>query len=79
MIYTVCIMSYAAFSHGKSGAQKVGVGAALLGVACFITVCTMSRPYLFASSGITNGILPHARFTTSTPRTLCSIRWHMVL
>jgi len=79
MIYTVCIMSYAAFSHGKSGAQRIGVGAALLGVACFITVCTLSRLYLIASNGITDSMSPYARFTTFTPRTLCSIRWHMVL
>jgi len=38
MIYTVCIMSYAAFSYGRSSTAKALVAIALSGVACFITV-----------------------------------------
>jgi hypothetical protein len=40
MIYTVCIMSYIAFSYGKAPKVKAFIAVALAGVACFITVGT---------------------------------------
>ncbi|KAK1757716.1 ceramidase [Echria macrotheca] len=47
MIYTVCIMSYAAFSYGRSPIEKALVAAALVAVACFITVY-----YLYAKDPV---------------------------
>lgn len=39
MIYTVCIMSFAAFGHGISPKGKALLAVGLTGLACFITVC----------------------------------------
>jgi len=39
MIYTVCIMSFAAFGYGISTKAKVLLATGLTGLACFITVC----------------------------------------
>jgi dihydroceramidase len=47
MIYTVCIMSYIAFSYGKSPKVKASIAVALVGIACFITVY-----YLYAKDPV---------------------------
>ena len=39
MIYTVCIMAYAAFSYRRSARVQALIAAALVGLAVFITVC----------------------------------------
>ncbi|KAK5654777.1 hypothetical protein OQA88_6813 [Cercophora sp. LCS_1] len=47
MIYTVCILCYAAFSHGRSSRERILIAVALVGVACFITVY-----YLYAKDPV---------------------------
>ncbi|KAK1827202.1 ceramidase-domain-containing protein [Podospora conica] len=47
MIYTVCIMSFAAFGYGKSVKTKALLAAGLTGLACFITVY-----YLYAKDPV---------------------------
>ncbi|KAK4454667.1 ceramidase-domain-containing protein [Podospora aff. communis PSN243] len=47
MIYTVCIMSYIAFSYGKSPKVKASIAVALVGIACFISVY-----YLYAKDPV---------------------------
>lgn len=47
MIYTVCVMAWIAFSHGKSPMVKVSVGLAMGGTAIFITVY-----YLYAKNPV---------------------------
>ncbi len=42
MIYTTCIMAYAAFSYRSSARVQALIAAALTGLAIFITVCAVS-------------------------------------
>jgi len=39
MIYTVCILSYAAFSVNKPAKVRIAIALALTAMALFITVC----------------------------------------
>ncbi len=39
MIYTVCILSYAAFTRDKPARTRALVGISIVGLATFITVC----------------------------------------
>ena len=39
MIYTGCIMAFAAFSYRRSARMQALIAAALAGLAVFITVC----------------------------------------
>lgn len=47
MIYTVCIMAYAAFSYKRSPVMRALIAVALAGLACFITVY-----YLYAKDPV---------------------------
>lgn len=57
MIYTVCIMSFAAFGYGISPKAKALLAVGLTGLACFITVCQPPLPQYTPFQCLTLAIL----------------------
>jgi len=74
MIYTVCIMSYIAFSYGKPPKVKASIAVLLVGVACFITVSdarSKCYPQNCVCDAEPTGRFLIARSTISTPKIQC--------